>query len=477
MNKWLDRIYAASPVWTQQLGIDVYGWYWSRRRLGPVFERTWRAYVERESWPPERMQDFIEKQLRAQVQRAYREVPYYRRAFRERGIPEDLLDQFTSADLPKLPFLEKQVVRANPAVLLTHRAAQKPPAAFSTSGTTGTPIKVFMDTTTHQHNVGVREARSFRWAGTSIREPRSAIGGRMIVPEADSRPPFWRYNRWERQLYMSAFHISPGNVSDYVEALNRFKPVTMTGYASGQFFLARLISELQLEVHSPRAIISESERLEPHMRAVLESTYRTKVFEEYGSVENCALATECENSHLHVSLDFGYVEILRPDGSPTKAGEVGELVVTGFANPNQIFIRYRIGDLAAWSVDRCACGRDTLPVLSELVGRQEDLVIGPGGRELVRFHGLFIDLAGVAEGQVVQEAMDKFVVKIVPTPSHSRNDAEVIRSRMIARLGPDISLEVREVESIPRGPNGKFRAVISKVQRTFRASGTGPSQS
>lgn len=471
MAKWVDRIYAHSPVWVQQLGINAFGWYRRRRRLGPVFEQMWRAYSERASWPADRMYDFIETQLRGQVQHAYREVPYYRQAFRDHGVTEDQITRFTSADLSKLPLLDKATVRAHPEVLLTERAARCPPPSFPTSGTTGTPLRVYWDSATHQHNLAVREARSFRWAAVSIREPRSAVGGRMIVPKADSRPPFWRYNHWERQLYLSAFHISPANVPDYVAALNRFKPVTMTGYASAQFFLARLIGELQLQVHSPRAIITESERLEPHMRVLLESVFRTRVFEEYGSVENCALATECERGRLHVHPDFGSVEILRPDGTQAAPGEVGEMVVTGFANTNQIFVRYRIGDLASWSAERCSCGRDTLPVLGELVGRQEDLVIGPDGRELVRFHGLFIDLPGVAEGQVVQEALDRYVINIVVTPAYSRDHAQAIRSRMFARLGTNISIEVLEVDQIPRGPNGKFRVVISKIQRTCLGKG------
>jgi len=461
----VDRVYAASPVWVQQVGINVYGWYRRRRRLGPVFEKVWRDYVARETWPADRMRDYIESQLRAQVKRAYRDVPYYCETFRKNGVTDELIDRFSLEDLPKLPLLDKSVVRANPAVLLTEEAAKSPPPSFTTSGTTGTPIRVYWDAATHQHNMGVREARSYRWAGVSIRQSRSGIGGRLVVPRADSRPPFWRYNHWEQQLYLSAFHINPANVPDYVAALNRFRPVTMTGYASANYFLARFIAELGLGVHSPRAIITESERLEPHMRAVLESVFRARAYEEYGSVENCALATECERGRLHVHPDFGYVEILRPDGQPCAPGEIGEVVMTGFANPNQIFIRYRIGDLGGWEIEPCSCGRESLPVLGELIGRLEDTVVGPDGRETVRFHGLFIDLPGVLEGQVIQESLSRFTVNVVPSPSYSRADAEAIRARMVTRLGAQVSVEVHELDTIPREPNGKFRAVISRVQR------------
>jgi len=463
MGKWVDRIYQGSPVWLQQLGINVYGYYRARRRLGPVFHQVRREYAERESWSVERMREFVEKQLHDQVQRAHREVPYYRRVFREHGISDDSIQHFKLEDLPKVPLLERQFLRANPEALLTEHAAQHPPGVFSTSGTTGTPTRVYLDPATHQHNIGVRDARSLRWAGVSYRDSRANIGLRLVVPKAHSRPPFWRYNHWEKQVYLSAFHISPANITDYVQALNRFRPITFMGFATAWYFVASCIAERGLAVHSPKAIITESEALRPHMRATVESVFRTRAYEEYGCVENCMLATECERGSMHVHQDFGYLEILRPDGIACHAGEIGEVVATGFANSKQIFIRYRLGDLAAWGTERCPCGRDSLPTLRGVVGRLEDTVVLPDGRRMAHLGFLFKQLPGIVEGQVIQEALDKFLVNIVASGSFSGADVDEIRKRGVQRLGPDVSLEVRRVGSIPREPNGKLRLVISRV--------------
>src|SRR2546430_5520925 len=256
MGKWSERIYRVSPLWIQNVGISAFGFYWARRRLGPVFEQAWREYVERETWSSERMQDFVQMQLRDQVTRAYKQVPFFRDRFRRHGITDDLIEHFTISDLPKLPLLEKATVRADPLALLTTAAAKNPPKAFSTSGTTGLPIRVYWDAATHQRNIAVREARSLRWAGVSYRDSRSMLGGRIVVPNSLSKGPYWRYNPWERQLYLSAFHIGPGTVQDYVRALNKYKPTTMTGYASANFFLARFIQEAGLQVNSPTAIIT-----------------------------------------------------------------------------------------------------------------------------------------------------------------------------------------------------------------------------
>jgi phenylacetate-CoA ligase len=466
MGKWLDRVYTVSPPWIQRLAVNLYGFYWARRRLGQAFEEVWRAYVERESWPSDRMHDYVETQLREQVQRAYREVPYYRNAFRSAGVDEETLNNFTSAHLGKLPVLEKTFVRSHGDALLTKAAAHRPPRRFHTSGSTGALITIYMDTATHQHAIAVREARSFRWAGVSYRDPRCTLGGRLLVSPSQTRPPFWRYNRWEHQLYLSAHRMSEETVRDYVAALNRFRPPILEGYATAVHLFANLIEKLNLKVHSPRAIITLAERLEPYMRPVIESAFGARPFEEYGSAENCALATECERGKLHFHADFGYTEIVRPDGRPAGPGELGELLVTGFANTKQIFIRYRIGDLAAWAPEPCTCGRDGLPTLADLVGRVEDIAIAPDGRQIVRMYYIFRELPGILEGQIIQENLHRFVFNLVPGPSYCRTTIHAeIRHAFQSRfgLGPEVSVEIRELPSIPRGPNGKFRALISRV--------------
>ena len=49
------------------------------------------------------------------------------------------------------------------------------------------------------------------------------------------------------------------------------------------------------------------------------------------------------------------------------------------------------------------------------------------------------------------------------------------RARLKTRAGEHANVEMHCVASIPREPNGKFRAVISKVQRTPLASAPGGS--
>ena len=103
-------------------------------------------------------------------------------------------------------------------------------------------------------------------------------------------------------------------------------------------------------------------------------------------------------------------------------------------------------------------------VLAGVSGRVEDVLVGPDGRELVRFHGVFVGLPGVIEAQVVQEAIDRFRVVVVPDRAFTSVQERDVVDRMRQRLG-DVVVQVERVDQIPRGPSGKFRAVVSELHR------------
>lgn len=467
MASVFDRIYARSPVWLQHIAISAYGLAWKQRRYGGKFTDYVNHFSEHESFTPAQWQAYQTEQLRLLLLHAKQHVPYYTTLFARLGLKECDLQNFQLSDLSQLPILEKEQIRSQPELFVSRNINPKLLHTYHTSGTTGTPLAIKSTTDTDRRNQAIYEARVRQWAGVNYLMSRAMIGGRIVVPQAEAQPPFWRYNIVERQLYLSAFHIAPQNVHDYVQALNRFRPDYLVGYASSHYFLARMIGEMGIEVYQPKAILTSSEKLTTEMRATIEQVYRCPVFDGYSGVEACCLISECEHHHLHESPEMGIIELVDNMGQPVRTGEYGEIIATGLFNRDQPLIRYRTGDLTAASTEDCPCGRQ-MRVFSEIIGRLEDTVIGNDGREMVRFHGIFVGLSNVIEGQVIQETHTNFLLNLVVTSMFGDKDRAEIYRRFQERLG-NVNLKFEYVAQIPKTQRGKFRAVISLVKRTQMA--------
>ena len=471
MGHFLENIYPFVPVWAQNAGVSLYGLAYRRERLGPGFDESVEEFKQRERCSPQQMEVYLESRLRQVLALAFDQCPYYRESWRKAGLTQTDLAHFTLHDLRKLPVTPKAELRASPERFVAGEAARKHRLRrYYSSGSTGTPVTIVCTSADHRRFIAAREVRSFAWAGTSIRKPRAMMGGRSVVPRANSRAPYYRYNATERQVYFSAYHLSPANIRNYIEGFNRYRPAVLTGYAYSYYILAQMMLRQSLALdYQPDALVLSSEKLTDQMKSVITRAFQARAYEEYGAVENCVLATECEKGSLHVSPDFGIVEIVDDDGNPLPPGHEGRMVCTGLQNVTQPLIRYEIGDIATWSADQCGCGRDQLPTLKEVVGRIEDAVVGPDGRELVRFHGIFVELAGVLEGQVVQKALDLFQVRVVTTEVFNEADENLIRARFHQRLGK-VRVEIECVEALPRTERGKFRSVISELTPEQRAA-------
>lgn len=452
-----DALFARLPLGAQHAAVSAFGASWAWSRFGPGFRRHLADFQARDDWDAAAWADYTARVVADLTSAAVSRVPYYRETY-DRGQRADA----RAGHLEGLPLLEKAPLRLDPERFVDPVLRPRHPRIFLTSGSSGTPIATIWSTDELRASMAIREARSARWAGTSFRLPRATFSGRMVEPDPDSTGPFYRFNAAERQIYLSAFHLRPDTAAAYVNAFRRHRIQWGTGYAVSFALLAQFILDAGIEPLSLRAVVTTSEKLTAKMRQRISAAFGCPVFEEYAAVENAFFASECAHGSLHVSPDAGVLEILRPDGSPADPGELGEVVVTGLLRTVQPLIRYRIGDTAMWAPDPCTCGRG-MPVIAEVGGRTEDVLIGPDGRQLVRFHGVFVGLEQVVEAQVIQETLNQFRILVVPDKGFCDDDAAEMVIRMRQRLG-DVSVQIQRVDRIQRSNSGKFQAVISKLK-------------
>ncbi len=457
LKKVSEKLYARAPVPLQNAMVTAYGAYWNRLRFGGNYRDHVRTFAALETNSLQDWESLTHPRIAELLHIAAREVPYYRETWTAGQI-----ESARQGSLLGLPLLEKDPIRRNPISFVREGDRSRRELVFQTSGSTGTPIASHFTVDEYRAGRAIREARSNRWAGVSFDMPRATFSGRLVEPDPESKGPYYRYNAVEKQVYFSAFHVRKDTAKDYVEALHRHGTRWLTGYAVSFYLLGQFMLELNLSPPSLDSIITTSEKVTPEMRETMEAAFGCRVFEEYSTVENALFASECEKGSLHVSPDAGVIEILRPDGTPCDAEEAGEVVTTSLLRKHQPLIRFRLGDIAAWAGAQCSCGR-AMPILREVVGRVEDVVVGPDGRKMVRFHGVFVGLPSVRCGQIIQEDADCIRVLIETTADTNEDLEGEIAKRVKERLGGGVDVVVERVEEIPRGPGGKFKAVISKM--------------
>lgn len=459
MSGRLEAVYARLPAPMQHVAVTAYGYSWRRKRLGGRFGEYREGFAQRlrdpglvPAWQARRLQEILAIAW---------EAPHYRGAFEASGLTRADTSALEPGDLARLPIVDKDGVRRDPDAFCPGGSPARGARAYSTSGSTGTPLTVYNDSDDLRRSMALRDAWYGELAGVTYALPRATFSGRRVEPASDSQGPFHRYNLAEKQIYFSPYHLGPATIARYVEALQRYRPAWLTGYAGAIDDLARMALEQGLACPPLQAVITAAEPVPPGLREHVRRAFACAAHEEYGLAEQVCFALECEHGSLHVAEDAALVEILREDGTACAEGEVGEIVGTGFIRESQPLIRYRTGDLAAARRQPCACGRTTL-VLLGLEGRVDDVVIGADGRRVGRLSHVPKELPGVLAMQFVQERPGSVIARAVCEGTLEPAVRDEITRRLVDRLGTAMQIEVEQVDALERTARGKIRGVIRR---------------
>jgi phenylacetate-CoA ligase len=453
MNRSLLKAYYCLPGPLRSAAASLHGCRLQSWRYGPETERLVREALERETWGADRWEEWKAERLRFVLCRAASRVPHYRRLWEKR--PGGAADEVS-----KWPVLEKESLRLAPLDFLADDCDRRRMYHEHTSGTSGKPVNLWLSREVVRAWYALAEARWRRWYGVSRRDRWAILGGQLVTRVTSRRPPFWVWNAVSNQLYMSSYHLAPDLISDYLKALRDYRVRYLVGYTSALNALAQEVLWQALDNVPLSVVITNAEPVLDHQRAAISAAFQCPVRETYGMSEAVAAASECEAGTLHMWPEVGDIEVLEGNRR-LPAGQTGDLVTTGLLNADMPLIRYRVGDRIALAEENglCPCGR-TLPVLRSVEGRADDVLVTADGRKVGRLDPIFKGDLPVREAQIIQEAPDRLRVRYVPAPEFSEESANSLTERLRDRMGP-VLVVLEQVVSIERGPNGKFRAVVS----------------
>lgn len=411
-------------------------------------------------WPRERILEKQAQRLKAFLADIGAHTPYYRELFARTGFDPSKVTG--PADLQKLPFLTKAVIKQNSDGLRADDA--KGLARFNTGGSSGEPLIFFIGTERVTHDVAAKW-RATRWWDVDIGDPEIVIWGSPIELGTQDRVRLIRDKLMRTEL-LPAFEMSDAKVEGFIARIREMRPKMLFGYPSAISHIAAHAEKkgIRLDDLGIKVVFVTSERLYDHQRDVISRLFKAPVANGYGGRDAGFIAHACPSGSMHITAEDIVVEIIDSDGNVLPPGQSGEIVVTHLATRDYPFVRYRTGDVGVLSDHACPCGRG-LPILSEIQGRSTDFVIAADGTVM---HGLSLiyvlrDIPGVASFKIVQETKALTTVFVIPGPAFEPGDVGRIESGLKRRLGESVAIDVKLVEEIPAEKSGKFRYVISRV--------------
>jgi phenylacetate-CoA ligase len=363
-----------------------------------------------------------EKGLRAMINFAYKNVPYYHKLFDDLKLSPDEIKKIE--DLEKLPILTKEIIKQNWGDFKPVNLNKMKYYEGATGGSTGTPFKYRLSKS-DRFLGGALLYRGWRYAGYELGDKMVFLAGASLDIGTQSYLTKRVHEIVRNIKKLSVFDMGEKEMQEYVSIINSFKPKFLRGYASSIYFFAKWIEENNIAIHQPLAVFTTTEKLYP--RSIM--------------------------------------EVVDKDGNQLENGE-GEILATSLYNYAMPFIRYDTGDLGYIIDGVCGCGRE-YKLLKEVVGRSVDVLVTPEGKNVHGWFFLYIFweyCKGIKEYQVVQEKIDKIEIKIVPEEDFDEKQLEKIRE-IIKRRSEGWNVEFEFVDKIERTGAGKYKFIINEMER------------
>ncbi len=443
--------------------------------------------------------------LQSTVDHARQQVAYYEESFGRADVRGK--DLRTWDDLLHVPTIDKRQIAANFPDRITSRESDRDTWRYvATSGTTDRLMVVTGAEATSRYDAQALYTEHLR--GTyapgllRVEIPPDACSMACAAATARSKGPIGRARealdslaargtrgavRWlgGKAFRSIAFpwrempsfppagtRVEPEMLDWYLDRLRRWRPVVLSGLPEYLQLLARRIEATEQEPPAVGSVLPEGALSSQALKKELAGVFGAPVHEVYGAHEFGGIASTCERrDKLHIMMSECLVETVR-GGEHAGPGELGEIIITTFANRTMPLIRYRPGDVGRLWDETCRCGRGTQ--LLTLEGRMQDTIVtSDGARTAQEIIDFFAAWPNVEFAQLVQRTETRCDLLVVER-ERGRTNVGDLADAAAQFLGEEMEVRPRLVSTIRPEISGKFRFVKSTSHERFHETAPVP---
>lgn len=454
MNKTFQKLIDRYPE-AKRLSSILLGKVPTSLRLGKNFWEWYAFFEKSEAWDKNSLVDFQLTKLRSLLYELKKNSPFYMDRLSDIEVENiNSIEEFCLT----IPDLSRSNFKENYNNILNRTWKSQKLSLSQTSGTTGNSLQFY-----HLHNDQSREwaAICHQWKRVGydpVKSKRVEFRGLTANGKLTES--------WPHQSMMrcSILNFNKESVSYFANEIQKNKMDFYHGYPSAIYLLVSEIIKNNIHFPQPKAVLLASEMIYNwQIERIKEAFPKAKIFAHYGCAERTVLAGWCETKReYHILPQYSLVEIDK---------KTSEIIGTNLFNSVNGFIRYRMTDRVLKKEDAACpdCLRPYTPRILEIGGRSEDYLFSPekGWIPPAIVTYPIKSLQVIRELQFIQKEKEKIQIKYSILNSNEeqlKSDLFKMETGLIKIFGNAMKFNFELVDDFERGPTGKFKWIVSKIE-------------
>jgi hypothetical protein len=265
-SKFIDLLWVLKLSHQYQIILEHGVRFFAYRKL------AYRKRVNKSKWYSEKKIGHYQiKRLKKIVSHSYEHVPYYGRLFDSHGIKINEIDSIDQ--LSRIPILHKEFVKSNLIDFHARNLGTYEYHKFRTSGSTGTPLELFVDKKLHTFALSLTW-RDFHSVGYTFNKRCVTLIHPIGFEEGNiNRKDLWKFYKLSNVLDINTSMLEGENIVTILKKIEEFNPDFIKTYPSFAYPLSQYLQKHKTISIKPKAIITGSEKLYPEQKDFMQKIF------------------------------------------------------------------------------------------------------------------------------------------------------------------------------------------------------------